>query len=190
MFNLPIFESFYSVITAIISGLIFGFLLRKALVSRFNTIVSQLLLKDFTVIKVIFTAIVVGSIGIYFFNFFNLVKIDVSSTSFPAVILGGAIFGIGMAISGYCPGTAIAALADGSKDMRFGVLGMIFGAMIYARIYPLISKMMTLTASKPMPTFDKLLNISPWFIIGFLIVFALGLFYLIDTKFNKKNDRS
>jgi hypothetical protein len=186
MFNLPVFESFYSVITAVFSGLVFGFLLRKALVSRFNTIVSQFLLKDFTVLKVIFSAIVVGSIGIYFFHIFDLIKLDVSSSSFLAVILGGAIFGIGMSVSGYCPGTAIAALADGSKDMRYGVLGMIFGAILYARLYPLISKMIKLSSANPMPTISKLLNISPWFIIGFLIVFALALFYLIDTKFSKK----
>jgi hypothetical protein len=186
MFNLPVFESFYLSISAIISGFIFGFLLRKALVSRFNTIVSQLLLKDFTVIKVIFSAIVVGSIGIYFLNSFNLVKIDVSSTNFIPVIIGGAIFGIGMAVMGYCPGTAIAALADGARDMRFGVLGMIFGAMIYAGIYPSLSKIIKLTSETQHPTFAKLLNISPWFIIGFLIIFAIGLFYLIDTKFSKK----
>ena len=64
MFNVALFDNLFSVITAVISGLVFGFLLRKAYVTRFDTIVNQLILKDFTVMKVIFTAITVGSVGI------------------------------------------------------------------------------------------------------------------------------
>ncbi|NGX56788.1 MAG: hypothetical protein K1060chlam5_01034 [Candidatus Anoxychlamydiales bacterium] len=186
MFNLPLFEGFFASISAIIAGLIFGFLLRKALVSRFNTIVNQLLLKDFTVVKVIFSAIVVGSIGIYFLNSFNLVKINVSSQNLLPAILGGGIFGIGMAITGYCPGTAMAALGDGAKDMYYGVPGMVLGAMIYAEFYPKLSKLINLNSKTPNPTFANLFNASPWIFIVILVVFALILFYLIDTKFRKK----
>ena len=121
MLIVSLFEPIGSLILGSLMGFVFGFLLRKAYVSRFDTIVKQLIIKDFTVMKVIFTAIIVGSIGIYFMKIFGWVALELSKASFLAVIFGGTIFGIGMAITGYCPGTAIASLADGSKDMIYGL---------------------------------------------------------------------
>ncbi|NGX53197.1 MAG: hypothetical protein KR126chlam5_01510, partial [Candidatus Anoxychlamydiales bacterium] len=70
-----IFESFTKLISGALGGFAFGFLLRKAHVTRFNVIVKQLLLKDFTVMKVIFTAIIVGAVGIYAMLGFNMIEL-------------------------------------------------------------------------------------------------------------------
>ena len=50
--------------------------------------------------------------------------------------LGGVIFGAGMALLGYCPGTGVAAFGDGSRHALFGVLGMLVGAALFAEVYP------------------------------------------------------
>ncbi|MHC5001987.1 MAG: YeeE/YedE thiosulfate transporter family protein, partial [Planctomycetota bacterium] len=97
------------------TGLVFGFLLQKGGVTRFQVIVGQFLLKDFTVLKVMLTAIVVGAIGIYGMRAAGMdVPLHVKGTALLANVLGGLIFGVGMAILGYCPGTALAAIGDGS----------------------------------------------------------------------------
>ncbi|MBN2478668.1 MAG: YeeE/YedE family protein [Parachlamydiales bacterium] len=186
MFGVNFFDTFPSLLLGAIQGFLFGFLLRKAMVSRFDVIVKQLLLKDFTVMKVIFTAIVVGSIGVYAMNAFGLVNIDVSSKTVLVVVIGAAIFGIGMAIVGYCPGTAVAALADGSRDMIYGVLGMLFGAFVFAEAYPIIAKNVTIESASKM-TFATVTGLSPWIFIILIAVIAFILFYLIDTKISIKN---
>lgn len=114
------------------SGIIFGFLLRKAAVTRSDTILKQLLLKDFTVMKVILTAILVGSIGIYCCHFIKILpRLHLSTTPILWTLIGGGVFGIGMALLGYCPGTAIAAMGEGSQNAFVGVLGMLTGAAVF-----------------------------------------------------------
>jgi uncharacterized protein len=154
-------------------GIIFGFLLRKAHVSRFDTIVSQLMLKDFTVMKVILTAVVVGSVGIYSLQGVGLVPtLHLSGTPLLYGALGGAIFGVGMSVAGYCPGTAIAALGDGSWDMVAGIGGMFFGTILFGE---LIGPVPCVQAS----TLASLFSLSPWMVIAALCLvwaaFALGM---------------
>lgn len=124
-----------------LTGLVFGLLLQRGSVTRFSTIANQLLLKDFTVLKVMLTAIIVGGIGIYTMRTIGMdVGLHVKGTKLLGVALGGGIFGVGMAILGYCPGTVFAALGDGSRHAWFGVLGMFIGAIIYTQTYPMIKE--------------------------------------------------
>ncbi|MBI5345749.1 MAG: YeeE/YedE family protein [Chlamydiae bacterium] len=175
------FASFTELFFGFLSGIVFGFLARKAYLTRFNVIVGQLLFKDFTVMKVIFTAIVVGSIGIYIsLQIGWLEKLDVSDYSMAATALGGIIFGIGMALLGYCPTTGIAALADGARDMIFGLLGIISGIFLYSFAYPWINKHIILIHSEG--TLPEVIQLSPWIFIGILAVFAFGFFYYLETK--------
>lgn len=132
MMELTLFSNLSTSLLALIAGAIFGLLLQKASVGRFDTIVGQFLLKDFTVMKVILTAIVVGSAGIYSLEAFGVIPaFRLSSTPILYTAIGGAVFGIGMSILGRCPGTAMVALASGDKDMIFGFLGMIFGSVVF-----------------------------------------------------------
>jgi len=185
MFNQPFFANLPTLLFGAFAGLTFGFLLRKAHVSRFEVIVRQLLLKDFTVMKVIFTAVIVGSIGIYAMLGFNLIDLDISNATIKATLIGGAIFGVGMAVLGYCPGTGIAALADGARDMIFGLIGMFSGAFVFAELYPSISKYITIFDDNAKNTLSSISNISPWIFISVLSVFTISFFYLLERK-NKK----
>ena len=95
----------------LITGIIFGFLLQKGGVTDYNVLIGQLLLKDFTVIKIIITAIITGMIGIYFMNEKGYVNLHTKSGSLGSVIIGGLLFGIGFGLLGYCPGTVAGAVA-------------------------------------------------------------------------------
>jgi uncharacterized protein len=119
---------------AIIFGLAFGFLLQKGGVGKYHILVGQLLLQDFTVIKVMLTAILVGMIGIFTLHRLGLARLHVKPTRFGANIIGGLIFGAGFGLLGYCPGTAAAALGQGNWDALFGMLGLILGSYLYAEL--------------------------------------------------------
>ena len=103
-------------LAGVIFGLAFGFLLQKGGVGKFNILIGQLLLQDWTVAKIMLTAIVVGMVGVFALHHFAKVNLHIKPTRIGANIIGGLLFGAGFALMGYCPGTAAAALGQGSWD--------------------------------------------------------------------------
>lgn len=121
-------------ITGALFGLMFGFLLQKGGVGKFNVLIGQLLLQDWTVAKIMLTAIVVGMIGVFPLHHFKKVNLHIKPTRIGANIIGGLMFGAGFALMGYCPGTAAAALGQGSWDALFGMAGLIAGSWMFAEL--------------------------------------------------------
>jgi hypothetical protein len=117
-----------------IFGLAFGFLLQKGGVGKFNVLIGQLLLQDFTVAKVMLAAIVVGMVGIFTLHHFAKVNLHIKPTRIGANIIGGLLFGAGFALMGYCPGTAAVALGQGNWDAFFGMAGLVAGSWIFAEL--------------------------------------------------------
>jgi uncharacterized membrane protein YedE/YeeE len=84
-------------------------------------------------LKIMLTAIVVGGAGVYaLFGMGAIESLHIKNATLWGNLVGGAIFGIGMAILGYCPGTGVAAIGDGSRDAITGVIGMVVGAALFA----------------------------------------------------------
>jgi hypothetical protein len=178
-----LFAPAFSLLSGLTVGILFGFLLRKAHVTRFNVIVGQLILKDFTVMKVILTAIAFGSFGIYLILFFfPEQELIINSTTLLAAFSGGGIFGIGMAILGFCPGTGVAALADGAKEMWFGLLGMIAGAALYSELALYITPTLKPLEKLTTQTLPQYLALTPWTVIACVFIAILVLF-----KFDKQH---
>lgn len=149
-----------------IAGLIFGFLLQKGGVTNFGVIVNQFRLKDFTVLKVMMTAIIVGGLGIYGMRAIGMdVAMHIKATAILGNALGGLIFGVGMALLGYCPGTAVAAIGSGSRHAIFGLLGMLIGAAIYAEIYPWLNEHVLGIGNIGKVTIPDQIHISPFVIL-------------------------
>ncbi len=121
---------------AILFGAIFGVLLHRGGVANYNVIVNQFRLKDFTVMKIMFTAIIVGGIGVSILHGQDLAKYSVKDANLLGIALGAAIFGAGMVLYGYCPGTGVAAIATGSIHALVGGVGMLAGGILYALSYP------------------------------------------------------
>lgn len=119
-------------LAAVLFGLAFGFLLQKGGVGKYHILVGQLLLQDFTVMKVMLTAIVVGMVGIFTLHRFAKVNLHLKPTRVGPNIIGGLIFGAGFALIGYCPGTVAAALGQGNYDALFAMLGLVVGSFVYA----------------------------------------------------------
>lgn len=121
-------------VAGVLFGLAFGFLLQKGGVGKFHVLVGQLLLQDFTVAKVMLTAIVVGMTGVLTLHHFGKVTLHLKPTHVAANVFGGLLFGAGFALLGYCPGTAAAALGQGSWDALFGIVGLVAGSWIFAEL--------------------------------------------------------
>ena len=155
------------------TGIIFGFLLQKAEVLRFEKQVGFMLLKDMTIIKFMFSAVLVGMVGIYGSHSLGLISLSVKSTSIGAIAVGGTLFGIGWAIAGFCPGTSVGALAEGRIHAIWAILGMIFGAAAYAEAYPLLSNTVIKLGEYGKITLPQVLGVNQWFII--LVFIAVGL---------------
>lgn len=116
----------------LVFGLVFGFLLQKGGAAKFEVLIGALLLSDFTVIKIMLTAILVGMVGVFSLYALGLVKLHVKPTRYASNIVGGLVFGAGFALIGYCPGTGAAALGQGNLDAIAGVIGLIAGSHLYA----------------------------------------------------------
>ena len=122
------------VITALLFGLAFGFLLQKGGVAKYNVLIGQLLLQDFTVVKIMVSAIIVGMVGIFTLNHFAKVNLHIKPTRIGAQSIGGLLFGAGFALLAYCPGTGAAALGQGSWDVLFGMAGLVAGSYLFAEM--------------------------------------------------------
>lgn len=169
-------------ILGLLTGIVFGFLLQKGQVLRFEKQLGFMLLKDMTIIKFMVTAVLVGMVGIYASYQLGWIALGPKSTGIGALVIGGLIFGIGWAIAGFCPGTAVGALAEGRWHALWALLGMLLGGAAYARVYPLIQGNLLSWGDLNKMTLPQLLHISPWPIIAVWIVIGIGFFIWAEKK--------
>jgi len=86
---------------ALILGVFFGFSFNKAGLTRYNKLVNVFRFTDLTVLKFMMTTIVVTMIGVYTLRAFGWITFpNVPSTYIVGNLLGGLIFGVGMALTG------------------------------------------------------------------------------------------
>ena len=178
------FDSVSMLMAGLFTGLVFGFLLQRGGVTRYRVIVGQFLLKDFTVLKVMLTAIITGAIGIWGMQQIGMMDasgLHIKGAALLANVVGGLIFGVGMAVLGYCPGTGVAALGDGSRHVIPGLLGMVVGAGAYAEVYPSIKDNFLKVADQGKITFADITGVSPWWFILGLAIIAGVVFFLLET---------
>lgn len=157
----------------LLAGFAFGFLLQKGQVSKYRVIVGQFLLVDWTVVKIMFTAVVVGAIGVN--GMLALGWIDhllVKPAVLVGVALGGLLFGVGMTGVGYCPGTGIAAAAQGSRSAWFAFLGGLFGAAVFAEAFPAIDRTLYAMVDLGKVTLPDVTGVPAWVFVGGLVVAA------------------
>lgn len=126
-------------ILGLITGICFGFFLQKGQALKYDKQLGMLRFKDFTILKIMLSAILIGMVGIYILADTGIGKLSLKPTILAANVIGGLIFGLGWGMLGYCPGTAIGAIGEGRLDAFWGgVLGMLVGAGIFAEVYPYI----------------------------------------------------
>ncbi|MEE4241466.1 MAG: DUF6691 family protein [Desulfopila sp.] len=166
----------------LITGLLFGFLLQKGRVLRYDKQVGALRLQDMTIVKFMLSSVIVGMVGVYLLNDLGLAKLSIKATILGPTILGALIFGLGWGLLGYCPGTAMGALGEGRWDAVWGILGMIVGAGIFAEMYPYLEKTIYTWGDLGKITLPQILGVSHWLIIPLFIAAALLLFRWLEKN--------
>jgi len=165
--------------SALVFGIIFGFLLHRGGVTDFDVIVRLFQFRDFTVLKVMMTAIAVGGVGIALLLGQELAQLHIKPTNLLAVGLGAAIFGVGMVLYGYCPGTGLAALATGRLDALAGLVGMLVGGIAYALSYDWIAAHILPVGAYGKLRLPELLGLPEWACYAGLVAMTLGIFALV-----------
>ncbi len=129
-------------ILILILGFLFGASLQYASLNKYNVISGMATLENLTVAKAIAMAIGVGIILVNLEIGLGLATYHVKPFLLGGVMLGGLIFGIGMAILGYCPGTLAVSLGEGSLDALTGIIGGLLGGLFYTLVVPSIQPML------------------------------------------------
>ncbi len=147
-------------------GIVFGFLLQKGGVTDYNVIIGQLLLTDFTVVKIMLAASITGMLGVHLLRSLGLAQLHPKPGSIGASVIGGLLFGIGFGILGYCPGTVAGAVGQGSLDALFGgVVGMLIGAGVFAALYPKLQQTILSTGDFGELTLPTLFKVNAWLLV-------------------------
>ncbi|MBN2236071.1 MAG: YeeE/YedE family protein [Bacteroidales bacterium] len=173
-------------LSILILGFLFGAILQSAKLNKYNVIGGLATLDNLAVAKAIAVTIGIGAILLNAEIGFGLAQYHVKPLILGGIVLGGFIFGVGMAILGYCPGTLAVSLGEGSLDAFFGILGALVGGLIYTVLLPYFSTLLgpdfgaislfSLTGSKP--------------ILFYLLVFVLGAVFIGAAFWLHKIERS
>jgi uncharacterized protein len=171
-----------SLVYGLVSGILFGVLLQRAEVLRYDRQVGALRLLDMTIFKFMLSAIMVAAMGIYALKDMGLVSLSLKTTAFGPQIVGGTLFGIGWGLLGYCPGTAGGALGEGRLDAAWGLLGMLVGGGVYAAIYPALKATVIGIGNMGKVTLPQVTGLSHWVVIAAMVILFLGMFRLFEKR--------
>jgi uncharacterized membrane protein YedE/YeeE len=113
----------------------------------------------------------------------NIASLHIKPVVLGGLLVGGALFGIGMGLLGYCPGTSVAACGEGRRDAIAGVLGQLIGACLFVIAYGWLAPLIALgdygKASLPEAT-----NSSPWLWIG-----AIAIAWAVASYWSRRSPR-
>jgi uncharacterized membrane protein YedE/YeeE len=124
---------------AIPIGFVFGFALFHAGFTDSRRIAWAFYFKDVGVPVVMFSAIATGMLGLWglsLIGFLDISQIYMLPTFLLPMAVGGLLFGVGMVTGGYCPGTAVAAIATGKIDAMIFIVGFLLGSLIFGDLFP------------------------------------------------------
>lgn len=166
---------------ALVIGLAFGFLLQKGGVAKFHVLIGMLLLEDFTVARVMLSAIVVGMVGVVLLSRLGLLKPQVPATRYGGNILGGLLFGIGFGLIAYCPGTDAAAAGQGNFDAIVGILGLMAGSYLFAEASGFLDRTVLKWGERGKLTLPQALGVSPGLFVVLFASLLVGLLVLLEV---------
>jgi uncharacterized membrane protein YedE/YeeE len=123
-------------------GFLFGAILQYSKLNRYNVISGMATLENFAVAKAIAVAIGVGAVIIAFEIGLGFATYHIKPLLLGGIAIGGIVFGTGMAILGYCPGTLPVSLGEGSVDALIGITGGLAGGFTYTVVSPLVQSIL------------------------------------------------
>jgi hypothetical protein len=176
----PFHES--GMVSGLVCGVLFGLVLENAGFGSPSKLIAQFRLTDWSVFKVMFTAIVVAAVGLWGLRVVGLLAADslfVPQALVMASAVGGALIGAGFAVGGYCPGTSMVGMSSGRLDALVFVLGLFIGTTAFAGFYgDAIRSMMAMGAIIDGDTFADGYGIADPIMLAIMTVSLVAVFYL------------
>lgn len=169
-------------IIGLVTGVLFGFLLQKARVLRFEKQIGAMLFKDMTIFKFMLSAILIGMVGILLLSDFEIVKLSHKPMNVGAVVIGGSLFGIGWSIMGFCPGTSVGAVGEGRWHAIFAIIGMIIGAALFAELFPIFKSTVYAWKDFGKIGIPEAVGINQWIIVLIVWVAVISIFVFFEKK--------
>jgi uncharacterized protein len=168
-------------LSALVCGALFGYVLENAGFGSPCKLTAQFKLRDWSVFKVMFTAIVVAASGLFLLRQFGWLDADavfVPTSLLVAAALGGVFVGSGFAVGGYCPGTSVVGLFSGRLDALVFIVGLVLGTFVFAGLYgPVIESIMAMGEVETGDTFTDAWGIPELAVIGLMGVALVAVFY-------------
>ncbi|WP_372772979.1 YeeE/YedE thiosulfate transporter family protein [Mangrovibacterium sp.] len=165
---------------AFLIGIAFGFVLEQNGFSSSRRLAGMFYGYDTTVLKVFFTAAIVGALGLLFMSLFGWIDLSyiyINPTFLWSAIGGGVIMGAGFITGGYCPGTSFCAAAIGKIDAMAFIGGIFLGIFIFAEGYPLWEEFYN-AEFLGSPLLSDWLGVSRGLFTFLLVLVALGMFWV------------
>jgi uncharacterized membrane protein YedE/YeeE len=135
MFENVIHQGHGSLVLVFLIGVIFGGIIQYTRVEKFEKIAGFAMLKDTIVPKMLFLTVGLASIGLYFMIEAGWAHYHIKPIMWGGLIIGGALFGVSMAILGKCPGTGPVSIAEGRIDVLVGAIGGLLGGLVFTLYY-------------------------------------------------------
>jgi uncharacterized membrane protein YedE/YeeE len=176
------FDFAYSLQLATLIGLCFGFVLERAGFGDPRKLTAIFYLRDFAVLKVMFTAIVVCMLGLLCFSVFgwiDLKQVYLLPTYLWPQIIGGLVLGIGFVMGGYCPTTSVVAAVSGKLDGLLFVFGMVVGSIVFAELFPLLEGLYS-SGDMGAVRLTDVLGISSGLIAFLVCLMAVGAYWFVE----------
>lgn len=190
-YKFGVFGDEFSLIVAVIIGVLFGFFLERAGFGNGRKLAAQFYFRDMAVFKVMFSAIVTAMLGVFYLSWAGLLDIElvyVGTTYLYPQLLGGLLLGVGFILGGYCPGTSIVAVATGRLDaLMFGV-GVFLGILGFGEAYPLFAGFMN-GSNMGSITLPEFFSMSYGLVMLLIVVIALAGFLgseALEKRIGKK----
>ena len=166
------------IVVGFVIGVAFGACLERAGLGSARKLMGQFDLTDLAVFKVMFSAIVTAMLGLFWLS--QLGMLDVQRVYLPDTFLlpqflGGALFGVGFALAGLCPGTSCVAAATGRVDGVAVMAGMLAGVLATGAALPSLQRLY-LATSRGGLTLPRLLGIPEGVVILVVVGVALTAF--------------
>jgi uncharacterized protein len=161
---------------ALAIGIAFGWCLERSGMGSAPKLAGQFYLRDFTVFKVMFSALVTAMLGVFWFGRLGLVdvaRVYVPETWLMPQLVGGLVFGVGFAAGGLCPGTSCVAAATGRGDGAMVVLGMLAGVFTTGMLFAPLRSFYDSTARGSL-TLPELLGVSYGVVVAGVTAMALA----------------
>ncbi|PYP79955.1 MAG: sulfurtransferase [Gemmatimonadetes bacterium] len=163
-------------------GIGFGWCLERAGLGSASKLMGQFHLTDLAVFKVMFSAIVTAMLGLFWLSRVGVVdlsRVYVPETFVLPQLVGGLVFGAGMALAGLCPGTSCVAAATGRGDGFVVVGGFFAGVLMTALALPGMARFYQ-SGARGTLTLDSVLGLETGSLILVVVAAALAGFIVAE----------